>query len=206
MKRRVAAFKQLRFGILPVALLLVLVVGALLLLSDSIEDAEHFTQLYSTLFVINVVIVGALLVLIGFNIQRVFRQYRRGVTGSRLTVRLVAMFVVLSILPVSLVYYVSYRFINHGIDSWFDVRVDDALSSSLELSRSALEVRMRELTKHAEKFARNLADTPNNALALRLGDFRTESGATEVSVFTSTGHVLATANIEAGKFLPERPE
>ena len=206
MKRRVAAFKQLRFGILPVALLLVLVVGALLLLSDSIEDAEHFTQLYSTLFVINVVIVGALLVLIGLNIQRVFRQYRRGVTGSRLTVRLVGMFVVLSILPVSLVYYVSYRFINHGIDSWFDVRVDDALSSSLELSRSALEVRMRELTKQAEKFAGNLADTPNGALASQLGDFRAESGATEVSVFTSTGHVLATANLEAGKFLPERPE
>jgi len=206
MKRRVAAFKQLRFGILPVALLLVLVVGALLLLSDSIEDAEHFTRLYSTLFVINLVIVVALLVLIGINIQRVFRQYRRGVTGSRLTVRLVAMFVVLSILPVSVVYYVSYRFINHGIDSWFDVRVEQALSSSLELSRSALDVRMRELTKHAEKFARSLADVPSNALALRLGDLRSESGAAELSVFTSAGRVLATANTEAGKFLPERPE
>jgi len=206
MKRRVAAFKQLRFGILPVALLLVLVVGALLLLSDSIEDAEHFTQLYSTLFVINLVIVVALLVLIGVNIQRVFRQYRRGVTGSRLTVRLVAMFVVLSILPVSVVYYVSYRFINHGIDSWFDVRVEQALSSSLELSRGALDVRMRELTKHTEKLARNLTDTPSAALALRLGDLRSESGASELSVFTSAGRVLATANAEAGKFLPERPE
>ncbi len=206
MKRRVAAFRQLRFGILPVALLLVLVVGALLLLSDSIEDAEHFTRLYSTLFVINLVIVVALLVLIGVNIQRVFGQYRRGITGSRLTVRLVAMFVVLSILPVSVVYYVSYRFINHGIDSWFDVRVEQALSSSLELSRGALDVRMRELSKYAEKFARSLADTRSTTLAVRLGDLRTESGATELSVFTRSGRVLATANTEAGKFLPERLE
>lgn len=206
MKRRVATFKQLRFGILPVALLLVLVIGALLLLSDSIGDAEHFTRLYSTLFAINLVIVVALLVLIGFNIQRVFRQYRRGITGSRLTVRLVSMFVVLSILPVSVVYYVSYRFINHGIDSWFDVRVEQALSSSLELSRNALDVRMRELTGHAKKFVHGLADTPNNALAWRLEDMRAESGAAELSVFTSGGRVLATASSEAGKFLPERPE
>ena len=206
MKRRVSAFKQLRFGILPVALLLVLVIGALLLLSDSIEDAEHFTQLYSTLFVINLVIVIALLVLISVNIQRVFRQYRRGITGSRLTVRLVAMFVVLSILPVSVVYYVSYRFINHGVDSWFDVRVEQALTSSLELSRSALDVRMRELTKHVERFARNLADMPGSALAIRLADLRSESGATELSVFSSAGRVIATANSEPGKFLPERPE
>ncbi len=206
MKRRVAAFKQLRFGIFPVALLLVLVVGALLLLSDSISDAEHFTRLYSTLFVINLVIVVALLVLIGVNIQRVFRQYRRGVTGSRLAVRLVTMFVVLSILPVSVVYYVSYRFINHGIDSWFDVRVEQALSSSLELSRSALDVRMRELSKYAEKFARGLADASGNALALRLGDLRAESGAAELSVFTAAGRMVATANSESTKFLPERPE
>ncbi len=206
MKRRVAAFKQLRFGILPVALLLVLVVGALLLLSDSIEDAEHFTRLYSTLFVINLVIVVALLALIGVNMQRVLRQYRRGITGSRLTVRLVAMFVALSILPVSMVYYVSYRFINHGIDSWFDVRVEQALSSSLELSRSALDVRMRELTKYAEKLARSLAYMSGNALTVRLGELRSESGATELSVFTRAGRVLATANSEAGKFLPERPE
>ena len=205
MNRRVAAFRQLRFGTLPVALMLVLVVGALLLLSDSIGDAEHFTRLYSTLFVINLVIVIALLVLIGVNIQRVFRQYRRGITGSRLTVRLVTMFVVLSILPVSVVYYVSYQFINYGIDSWFDVRVEQALTSSLELSRSALDVRMRELTQQTEKLARRLADTPNAALALRLGDLRSESGAAELSVFTSAGGVLAAANADAGKFLPERP-
>ena len=205
MKRRVAAFRQLRFGTLPVALMLVLVVGALLLLSDSIGDAEHFTRLYSTLFVINLVIVVALLVLIGVNIQRVFGQYRRGITGSRLTVRLVTMFMVLSILPVSVVYYVSYRFINYGIDSWFDVRVEQALTSSLELGRSALDVRMRELTQQAEKLARRLADTPTAALALRLGDLRAESGAAELSVFASGGRVLATANADAGKFLPERP-
>lgn len=206
MKSRVAALRSLRFGVLPVALMVVLVVGALLLLSDSIANAEQFNHLYSTLFVVNLVILVALVTLIGVNVQRVWRQYRRGVTGSRLTVRLVALFVLLSIVPASVVYFVSYRFINRGVDSWFDVRVEEALNSSLELSRNALEVRVRELTRQTESFAQVLAETPQASIALRMSDLRAQSGAAEMSMFTGAGRVIASASTDTGKLLPDHPD
>jgi nitrogen fixation/metabolism regulation signal transduction histidine kinase len=206
MNRYLAALKQLRSGLFPAVLLLVMTVGSLLLLSDSIQDSEHFTRLYSTLFAINVVILLLLLVLIGVNVQRVLRQYRRRVTGSRLTVRLVVIFVVLSLLPVSVVYYVAYRFINQGIDSWFDVRVEQALDASLELSRGALDVRARELTRQTEAFARDLADVADATLTLRLGDLRVASGATELTVFTPGGQVVASNSADPSRLLPNRPE
>lgn len=206
MKRRVAALRSLRFGVLPVALMVVLVVGALLLLSDSIANAEQFNHLYSTLFVVNLVILVALVTLIGINVQRVWRQYHRGVTGSRLTVRLVALFVLLSIVPVLVVYYVSYRFINRGVDSWFDVRVEEALNSSLELGRNALDVRVRELTRQTEDYALLLGELPAASVAARLGDLRAHSAATELSLFTGAGQVMASANVDPGKLLPDHPD
>ena len=48
----------------------------------------------------------------------------------------------LAVAPVSIVYYFSLQFLHRGLDSWFDVRIEQALEDSLELSRSALDVRL----------------------------------------------------------------
>ncbi len=206
MKHYVAKLRQLRTGLFPLALVLVLTFGSVLLLSDSIQDSDHFTRLYSTLFAINIVILLMLVGLIGLNIARVLRQYRRRVTGSRLTVRLVVIFVVLSLLPVSVVYYVAYRFINYGIDSWFDVRVEHALESSLNLSRSALDVRLREITEQLQSVALRLADVSDRELASRLGQARADSGAIEISIFTHSGRLLAYNSADPSKLFPDRPD
>lgn len=206
MKHYVAKLRHLRTGLFPLALVLVLTFGSLLLLSDSIQDSEHFSRLYSTLFAINIVILLMLVGLIGYNITRVLRQYRRRITGSRLTVRLVVIFVVLSLLPVSVVYYVAYRFINYGIDSWFDVRVEHALESSLDLSRSALDDRMRELTEQLRMVARDLATATDRNVAARLGQARTDAGAIELSIFTRTGRLVAFNSADPAKLFPGRPD
>ncbi len=204
MKLYVAKLRHLRTGLFPLALGLVLTFGSLLLLSDSIQDSDHFAQLYSTLFAINVVILLVLLGLIGFNVARVLRQYRRRITGSRLTVRLVVIFVVLSLLPVSVVYYVAYRFINYGLDSWFDVRVEHALESSLNLSRSALDVQLREITEDLKATLPTLANLSDAALAARLLQLRSDLGASELTVVTNVGRVIAHNSADPSRLVPDR--
>jgi nitrogen fixation/metabolism regulation signal transduction histidine kinase len=65
--------------------------------------------------------------LVGVNIWNLIRQFRERAAGARLTGKLVTMFIVLTLVPVTIVFSFSLKFINSGIDSWFDVEVERAL-------------------------------------------------------------------------------
>jgi len=61
--------------------------------------------------------------------------------------------------PIRLVYFFAVQFLNKGIDSWFNVEIRKSLDDALVLSRSALEVRMRE----------HMADLSSLAMMYRKG-------------------------------------
>jgi nitrogen fixation/metabolism regulation signal transduction histidine kinase len=135
--------KRLLTFLLPAAGLALLVVS-LYLLSVATQRSADFGVLHPWLLLFNVAGVIALAIVIGANLFRLIAQYRSHVTGSRLTARLVAIFVLLAFVPASLVYYFSLQFLNRGIDSWFDVRVEAALDDALSLSRTSLDLRVAE--------------------------------------------------------------
>ena len=96
-----AALRKLLNGFFPILILFVVLLGSLDLMSAATENSEQFGRLYIPLLLINLLGLVALLALIGTNISRLIRQYRSGATGSRLTVRLVVIFVVLALVPTS---------------------------------------------------------------------------------------------------------
>ncbi|MCK5382555.1 MAG: two-component sensor histidine kinase, partial [Gammaproteobacteria bacterium] len=136
------SLKRSSFGMLPMLVLFVLLLVSLYFLGDATDNSEHFGQMYSVLLIINaaaLILLGALVVA---NIFTLIRQQRMNAAGARMTSRLVVMFVVLSIVPVSVVYYFSLQFLHRGIDSWFDVRIERGLDDALDLSRAALDVKL----------------------------------------------------------------
>lgn len=199
------SMKSLRSSILPASILLVLLIGSLVLMSNATQDSAQFEKLYPTLFSINVLVLLVLIYMIGVNVTRVVRQYRSQATGSRLTVRLVAIFVVMALLPVSVVYYFSLQFIERGIDNWFNVQVDNALQDSLELSQSALDLRMRELVKQTESISGELVDQPDSMAVLSLNDFMIDSGASELTLMTRSGRIIASNTSGTANIVPNRP-
>ena len=122
----------------------VLWLAALLLLSQTAQNSADFARLQSAILAVNAAGVFVLLLLIGGNLVRLIRDYRRQVPGSRLKARMVTMLVALSVLPLVLVYLFAVQFINRGIDSWFNVDVEQGLSNALSLSQTALAIQMRE--------------------------------------------------------------
>lgn len=180
------------------------ILGSLWLLSATTQNSGDFGRVHLWLLLLNVGGALVLLTLIGFNLWQLVRQFRERVPGARLTARLVGMFVGLAIAPVLLVYYFSFQFISKGIDSWFDVRVEQALDNSLELSRSALETRTRELLTRTERVAEVLANGPS-FMRLRLENLRAESGATEMAVFDPSGRVLAVSAPPGAPVVPDHP-
>ena len=129
----------------------------------------------------------AVSVLLARKIIELVRAFRAQVPGSRLTARTVAIFGSLVIAPLIIVYLFSLEFLNRGIDSWFKVEIKQGLTDALELSKSAMDVRMREYARSTELFANRLADSPPSNWALATDAQRVESGALEIVVYGTLG-------------------
>ncbi len=197
--------RRIGFGMFPMLGLFVLLLVSLSLMSDATHNSERFGELYSVLLVVNaagLLILGTLVVV---NIFQLIRQRRLKVAGSRMTSRLVVMFVVLSVVPVSVVYYFSLQFLQRGIDSWFDVRIEQGLDDALELSRAALDVRLRDVLQLTLRMADEIADAQPATLSLTLYDLRVRSGAAELTLLGKDGRIVASSSAELSKIIPTQP-
>ena len=192
-----------RFGLRAWPLVsLLLLTSSLVLLSAVTADAARFGRLYSVLLVLNLVGLVVLVSLISSNMYGLWRQYRDGIGGSRLTARLVGVFVLLAVAPVLAVFGFSVHFLNRGIDNWFNVRVDHALESSLELGRSALDLRMRGLLKQTREAAVALNEMDDEVIKIAIGEVRANSGAEEVLLLGQNGRIIATESANPSATLP----
>lgn len=170
---------------------LVVVGGALYLLSLSTAHSAAFGQWHLWLIVANIVVALGLIVVIVLNVLRLLRALRRSSAGARLTRRLVVLFTALAVLPVGAVFYFSVQFINRSIDSWFTLNVGSALNDALVLSREALAGETGPFAGASAQAARMLADRGPEPLAPALDRLRGELGASAIGVFTNTGQSLA---------------
>jgi len=188
-------------------LLCMLLLLSLWLLSVATQNSVLFGRLHPWLLFFNTICLIGLVGLIVWNLTRLIRQRRSNQPGSRITVRLVTMFVILAMAPVSVVYYFSVQFLNRGIESWFDARLEEEiLEDALNLASASFDVRMRELLRRTESSAYNLADV-NDALApIVLGQIREQLGASELTLMGKNGRIIATSAQEPSAILPHRPE
>ena len=196
--------KRLFSGSRSIILLFALLLTSLYLISGATHNSALFSRLYSVLLGINILAIILFIGLIGKNVWRLFKQYRQRVTGSRLTARLVLIFIVLSVTPVSVVYYFSLDFLQRGIDSWFDVRVEKALNDALELGQASLGVRMQQSLHQTKSVREPLSQIPDEATAPTLNDLRTSIGASELTLYSHNGRIIASSSIEASNLIPTR--
>ena len=118
--------------------------AAILFMAQTAQNSEQFGRLHPWILMVNGAGLVVLLVLLGAKVTQLVRDWRGHVIGSRIKARMVWIFGVLATLPILLVYFFAVQFLNRGIDSWFNVEIRRSLDDALVLSRSALEVRMRE--------------------------------------------------------------
>ena len=123
-----------------------------------------------------------------------------------MAIRIVILFSLLSVTPVLVVYYFSLDFLHRGIDSWFDLRVEQALDDSLELSRLALDVRMRELLNTTEKIAEELGEKHESELPFYIDQIRERINANELTLLTKKGGIVVSSSEDTKSLVPDTPE
>ena len=180
-----------------------LAVVALFLLTQTVQKSDDFDRLQDVILAINIA-GGMLLIafLIG-NLARLARDYRQNVPGAKLKARMVGMFVGLAVLPLLVVFYFSMQFINRGIDSWFNVQVEEGLENALTLSRAALEIQKRQNLYATQQAARRLSQVGDRQIVFELSMLRRESGASEMTLYGENNTVLATSTDSSTAVLPK---
>lgn len=188
---------------------LVAVTGAglvlVFLLSLATNSRGLYEQHYVWLFWVNVVVAGLLVLVIGIAGVRLIVRVRRGKFGSRLLLRLAAVFAMVGVVPGLLIYTVSYQFVSRSIETWFDVKVEGALDAGLSLGRATLDAQVNDLATKTRLAAERLSDTANPVPPLALERLREQLSAQEVTLLGANGQVLLTAGRITNSFAPERP-
>ncbi len=179
-------------------------VWALLLLVQVAENSTDFNRRQPWILLLNTCAVLALGVLLTRKLWQLYRDFQNHVPGSRLTARTVGMFGTLVVVPLLIVYLFALEFLNYGIDSWFRVEFKHGLNDALVLSRSALELRLREQARSTEEFAPTIANVKGPDLAVRLDAERRAAQAADVTVYDSNGGVVGLSSSPASQ-LPGRP-
>jgi len=201
--------RRFLFRTLPLAALLAALLVSLFLVSGVQQEGGDASLNDRYLWVLIVTLLALVILFwsIGYRLLSLVRNVRSGVPGARLAARWVRNFLALSLPPALIVFFFSAWFLSSTIDSWFDVRVEEALADSLELGQEFLDTRTLEVRNQLRETLDELSMLQEDGEMLRRALLQRvrASGPTELSMIETDGTLVATANISALTGLPERP-
>ena len=188
-KRRTLPIVATIAGFLALALLILLSVAT----SNTAFFDNNFIWLYAANVVVGLCLFTIILVL-GAVIAVRWKEKR---FGTRLIVKLAMIFALVGVVPGVILYGVSWQFVSRSIETWFDVKIETALSSALELGRATLDMSLQELQDDGRNIAEQIARLPNNAspaeLTLLLSRLRDQANVQELAIYNIRQQLIAIA-------------
>ncbi len=160
---------------------------------------------YVNLLWLNLTVAAVLGLVLLWLAVRLLVRWRRKRFGSRLLVKLAAIFALVGFVPGLLIYVVSYQFVSRSIDAWFDVRVESALTAGLNLGRTTLDTLAADLSGKTRAAAGQLGGVSDLTAALMLENLREQLRASDTILWSSAGQPIATAGESRFELAPQRP-
>jgi nitrogen fixation/metabolism regulation signal transduction histidine kinase len=185
---------------------LCVVTGAALvyLMSESSYNNPFFAQNYQLLLRLGVGLSVGLMALIGYQLNVLRKKLRGRVFGSKLTLRLMIVFTLMALIPVGLVYAISFQFLQRSIESWFDVRIEESLNRGVSLGQRVLQNSLEELAQKGDAMAQALAAAQGSEGAV-LNRLREQFSVEEATLMTPRGRIIAQAGSQPVALLPDLP-
>ncbi len=135
--RRVGIGLKLEIGLAVIAVLSGIATYIALSRKNAAEDVAD--GLVATLLLINLVLLMTLASLVARRVVKVWFARRKGSAGSRLHLRLVALFAAIASVPPIIMAVLSVLFLQYGVSNWFSDSVRGALNNSLEVADAYIE-------------------------------------------------------------------
>jgi nitrogen fixation/metabolism regulation signal transduction histidine kinase len=177
----------------------------LFMLTQATTNRDFYERNYTQLFAINMLVASLLFFVIVWIALRLFKRLKQKKFGSRLLVKLAAVFVLAGFAPGMLIYVVSYQFVSRSIESWFDVKVEGALAAGLNLGRTTLDALSSDLAGKAKNAAAQLDDVPDTSAVLALERLRDAMAADDMLLWGGSDRLIAAAGQSRYQLHPELP-
>jgi two-component system nitrogen regulation sensor histidine kinase NtrY len=168
------------------------------------KDADRVTLL----LVLDLTILLMLGAIVARRLVGIWAERRRGSAGSRLHVRLVALFAVVAVAPAILVAVFSAVIFNIGVQTWFSERVSTAVNESLSVAQVYLEENQKSIRYAAQSIAytveRAYAQYPEfitgnkSALVGILSSMTSTYGIPDIRIIDRKGQVIAESAFAKG--------
>jgi two-component system nitrogen regulation sensor histidine kinase NtrY len=158
---------------------------------------------HAVLFFLNLdlVLLLALGALIAVRLVGVWAERRRGLAGSRLQIRMVALVSLIAVLPTIIVAVFSYLFFTFGLETWFSDKVSTAISQSLAVADAYLHEHQQAIRADALAMA---SDLDRDAWKLELDPRQLDQvvtaqtalrGLSEAMIFDRSGQIIARSGL-----------
>ncbi|WP_062306892.1 ATP-binding protein [Polynucleobacter sinensis] len=178
----------------------------LVLLSIASSNTEFFDKYFIWLYAANVVIGVCLILVILVLVSVIAIRWHKGRFGTRLIAKLAMIFALVGVVPGLILYGVSLQFVSRSIETWFDVKVESALNSGLELGRVTLQIAQEEILAEGNFIAEQITQVPSGTSSEQVGamvmKIRNQFGIQEVSLFNMQRNLILSSELKPKKYLP----
>jgi nitrogen fixation/metabolism regulation signal transduction histidine kinase len=183
----------------------------LVLLAAASANTEFFDRYYGWLYAANVAVALIFMLIVAVLVVIIVTRLRKGKFGTRLLAKLAFFFALVGVVPGGIIYIVSYQFVSRSIESWFDVNVETALTSGLNLGRGMLDASLSDLQTKGRLMAEQLASADSAGTTLTLLRLRDQFGVQDATIVepsrsmsgaTPDMHVVAQATSNYASLVP----
>jgi nitrogen fixation/metabolism regulation signal transduction histidine kinase len=140
----------------------------LVLLAAASANTEFFDRYYQWLYTANIAVAVIFMVIVAVLVVVIISRLRKGKFGTRLLAKLAFFFALVGVVPGGIIYIVSYQFVSRSIESWFDVNIETALTSGLNLGRGMLDASLSDLQTKGRLMAEQIANADSAGTTLTL--------------------------------------
>jgi two-component system nitrogen regulation sensor histidine kinase NtrY len=165
--------------------------------------AKDYSLFASILYygIINLNVFFAILLSLLFirNLAKLVVERRRGVFGSQLRTKLVAVLIVFSLVPTVLVFYVSTRFITKSFDEWFGGRVKETTQQTRDAGAQIYlqdQRRLESIAKIAASRVKVLDDHPflrGAIVTTEISGFQNDYSVQTLKIYDADGRLIDSA-------------
>lgn len=189
---------------------LVISLSLLVILIRSLSNSDFISsETFQLLLKINLAFVVLLFIFIALQVYRLFKEVKKEVTGSRLTLRLVISYSIMIIVPLMVLYFVSVNFLTKSIESWFNVRVESALESGLNIGQKTLDILRKDVELKSRSISYSLSNSKIKEFNPVLSDLTEKFDIYDAMIIDEENRIMAISskdNIDINSVLPDEQD
>ncbi|MDG6774488.1 ATP-binding protein [Thiomicrorhabdus sp. ZW0627] len=178
---------------------------ALIMMSQILQNASEFAEAYSSLLFFSFAGISLLLVMLVRTLLMLRKRYKQKSPGIKITLRITTIFTFLLGIPITIIFYFALNFIHQGINQWFDVKTDTALSNAATLVRTTLDNKTIDSLNLTLSVAKDNRPLIASSPFIGVSTLRTKLNAQEVALYHSNQQLIAFSSLNDTDILPIPP-